>query len=74
MGATPGSGAPAPEPLPPPPLSAGVSAAPSAISPPHAGFGEPREGLPGRESVFPSGWGNAHARGAPSDAIVREPT
>lgn len=74
MGATPRSGAPAPE-SPLPPLSAGASAAPSAapsaIGPPHAGFRRRREGLPGRARVFPVVLGNAHARGAPSDAIVR---
>lgn len=73
MGATPRSGALAPESL-PPPLSAGASAAPSAIDPPHARLGVWREGLPGRECVFPVGLGKRAGRGAPSDAIIRAST
>lgn len=52
MGATPRSGSTVPR-SPPPSLAAETSAAPSAIGPPHARFGVPRKGLPGRMCVLP---------------------
>lgn len=70
MGATPRSSVLDPE-SPPPSLFAGASAAPSAISPPHAGFGVWGEGLPGRACVLPLGPGKCACPGALSDAIVR---